>query len=190
MLVRQLFLISCVACIIPAHAAQSIYCPAHHMYINQGMTQMQVIEACGQPSYKRLKHEPVVEKVPMTQLIYTTLNPQSMYQGLDPIYQTFGLAVGSTDVKVEFNVVDNIITGIKLNGSSTNALSVCNNTNVEVDNPVQAAYSACGNPSMINQTFITRVVPQSDTPEVWTFQAQYLPDMNLTFVKGTLQSID
>ena len=97
MLVRNLCSISMAACVFTTQAAQSIYCPAHHMYINTGMSQMQVVNACGQPNYKRQKHEPVVEKIPMAQLMYTGLNAKSMYQGLDPVYQAFNMPMGSAD---------------------------------------------------------------------------------------------
>ena len=160
------------------------------MYINKGMSVMQVVNACGQPSYKRLKHEPVVEKIPMTQLTYNSLNSRSMYQGLDPVYQAFELPMGGMAARVEVDVVNNIVTGIRVNGSSTNALSLCDNANVQVDSSVEDVYDACGVPTIVNETFITKVVPQSDHPEVWTYQTQYMPDMSLTFVKGTLQSID
>ena len=175
----------------PALAMDSIYCPQRQGYINTGMTDNQVINACGQPLSKRETNTQVVEKIPVTQLIYTTLNQGAVYPGLTSYYTMWSLPSGSTGTSLQINVIDNKVTGISINGSNSNAMSICGGTSVQIGDDVGNVYSACGNPSLVNNTFINRPVPRSQHPEVWVYQInQYQPPISLTFVNGQLQSIN
>ena len=71
-------------------AAQA-YCPQHHSLIETGMSQQDVVAACGEPDSVVSVNRPITEKIPMTQLIYTTLTPANPYPGLDNIYTLWSL---------------------------------------------------------------------------------------------------
>lgn len=167
-----------------------MYCPQHHTYIRYGMSMMQVMQACGQPTYKKEHHEPVIKKVPMTKLIYTNLNQGAVYLGFTPVYSTWSIPSGTSNIILEVDVVDNEVKGLSLNGTSSNAISVCGGRNVALYSNVSAIYAACGTPSMVNQTFISTVVPQNEQPEIWTYHLPYREPMTLTFVGGILQAIN
>ena len=51
-------------------AAQAVYCPQNHGYINVGMTPDQVIAACGQPLSQQDSNQPVYQQIPVQQLFY------------------------------------------------------------------------------------------------------------------------
>lgn len=180
-------------CITPglSMAADSFYCPQNHAYIKLGMTSNDVLAACGQPLFKRVSSNTVVQQIPVTQLIFTTLNQGSLYGGWTNVYNMWSLPSGSNGTSVRVDVINNKVTGININGSSTNAMSVCGGTHIEIGDNVSAVYSACGSPSVVNNTFINKPVPSSAKPEVWVYQiTQYQPQVSLTFVNGALQSID
>jgi hypothetical protein len=172
-------------------AVATKYCTGGQAYINVGMSQAQVLKACGQPVGKRPTKEAVVQQVPVTQLIYTRLNRGGTYRGYDRIYQLWSLPSGTKGISLQVDVIDNKISGISLNGSSTNASNLCGGKNFQVGDPVNNVYSACGNPTITNNTFINQTIPRSQSPEVWIYQVDpYQAPFNLTFVNGKLQSID
>ncbi|MDP3704927.1 MAG: DUF2845 domain-containing protein [Legionellaceae bacterium] len=176
-----------------AHSASSFYCPQRHAYINVGMTQAQVTSACGQPTSVRASSTAVVQQIPVTQLIYTTLNQGaiSYYPGLDSTYSMWSLASGSHGSSVEVNLINNQITSMKINGSGINALSVCENGSVQIGDDITKVFNACGAPSNINKTYINKSVPESAHPQVWFYTVdQYQPTISLTFINGILQSIN
>jgi hypothetical protein len=111
--------------------------------------------------------------------------------GLNSVYSMWSLPSGSQGVSLSIDIINNKVKGITMNGSGTNAMSVCGGTSIQVGDDVNSVYSACGNPSLINNTFITKPVPNSAKPEVWIYQVnQYQPMFTLTFVNGQLQSIE
>ncbi len=171
--------------------AQSIYCPQKQGYINVGMSVAQVTAACGQPISRKVSNQPATQKVPVTQLIYTTLNQGSVYSGLDNVYSQWSLPSGSTGVNLQVDIINNKVSSVQLNGSNTNAVTLCGGDNVQVGDDVNRVYNACGNPSMVNNTFINQPIPTTNPPEVWIYQVdQFQPPISLTFVNGKLQSID
>lgn len=171
-------------------AAESMYCPERHGYINLGMTADQVIAACGEPTTKQQSSNSAVQRVPVTQLIYTTLNRGGTFQGYDSVYQMWSLPSGSTGTSVQVDIIDDKITGIKINGASNNAMSICGGVGLQIGDNTNAVYSACGSPTLVNHTYINKPIPAAAKPEVWTYQInQYQPPFSLTFVNGTLQSI-
>ncbi len=176
-----------------AQAQDSFYCPQNHRYINVGMTQGQVIEACGQPTAVRNSNNPVLQQIPVTQLIYTTLNQGAMYYnpGINPVYSMWSLPSGSQGTSVQFNLIENQVNSIQLNGSETNALSICQGGRVQVGDNINVVYNACGSPSQVNNTYINKPVPGKEKPQVWIYTIdQYQPSVTLTFVNGVLQSIN
>lgn len=177
--------------IAPMTAMADVYCPQNSAYIHIGMSEAQVTAACGQPITKRNMDHPVTQKVPVKQLIYTNLNQGSVYPGLNNIYSLWSIPSGSQGVGMEVDVINNKVSGIRINGSSSNAMNLCGGVNVQVGDSENQVYSACGNPSMVNNSFINQVIPSNQTPQVWIYQIdQYQAPMSLTFVNGTLQSID
>ena len=69
-------------------------------------------------------------------------------------------------------------------------MSICGGISVQIGDDVNKVYSACGNPSLVNETFINQKIHKSERPEVWIYQlAPYQPTIRLTFIDGKLQSI-
>ncbi|STX52306.1 Protein of uncharacterised function (DUF2845) [Legionella busanensis] len=178
---------------------QSVYCPQNHGFINIGMSQTQVMSACGQPLSKQQSNQPFTQKVPVQQLIYNNQGDRTAFYGV------WALPIGNTNyggaptfggnsgggAQLQVNIMNNKVSSITMNGSSTNAFSICGGRSVEVGDPVSIVYNACGTPSLVNHTYINQVVPSSTKPEIWVYQAdQYQKPMSLTFVDGKLQSID
>ncbi len=172
--------------------AQSVYCPQHSMYIDIGMTEEQVLTACGEPLSKEQSKTPVMQKVPVQQLIYTTLNQGGVYPGLNSaFYNQWSLPSGSTGVSLQVDIVNEKVKGVKINGSSTNAMSVCGGQSVQVGDDANKVYTACGSPSMVNNTYINVPIMSNSKPSVWIYQfSQYQSPMTLTFVDGKLQSMN
>lgn len=175
-----------------AQAVDSYYCSQNHRYINVGMTQGEVLAACGQPTAIRTTNNPVVQQIPVTQLIYTTLNQGAMYYipGINPLYDMWSLPSGSQGTSVQVDLIENQVNSIKINGSGTNALSLCQGGSVQVGDTLNAVYNACGAPSQINNTYINKPVPGKEKPQVWIYTIdQYQPSVTFSFVNGILQSI-
>ena len=175
-----------------ANAAQSIYCPQNAGYINIGMSEADVVAACGQPLSKQKPNTPVMQKVPAKQLIYTALNTGSVYPGLNSTYyDQWSMPSGTSGINLSIQVINDKVSGVSINGSSTNAASVCAGVSIVAGDSVNKVYSACGSPSMVNNTFINQLLPPESKPEVWIYQVdQYQAPISLTFVDGKLQSIN
>lgn len=181
-------------------SAQSIYCPQNSGYINVGMSQAQVVGACGQPLSKQATDQPVMQQVPVLQLIYNHMGAAQSFYGVwslplgistAPRAQGFGGNAGSLGATLEVDVVNNKIDSIRLNSSDTNAFSICNGVSLKVGDPVGSVYGACGTPTVVNKTYINVPVPSKTKPEIWIYQVdQYQSPISLTFVDGKLQSID
>jgi hypothetical protein len=197
LLMKQVLAVILILClwIFPAvtWAVPKTYCPNGHGFIQAGMSQSDVLSACGQPNNKTLSSKPATEKVPVQQLIYTTLNPTNQYPGLtNAFYKQWSLPEGSNDTfNLVVDVMENKITAIRLNGNNSNRMSMCTNSAFQVGDEVSKVYAACGSPETINATFKNVVIPSKNRPEVWTYQVdQYQPSFRLTFVNGRLESID
>ncbi|MDI9817955.1 MULTISPECIES: DUF2845 domain-containing protein [unclassified Legionella] len=169
-----------------AFATQSIYCPQNHGYINIGMTPNQVLASCGEPLSKQQSNRPVMQKVPVVQLIYNNMGSQSAFYGV------WSLPVGTNSgAQLEVDIINNQVKAVRVNGSDSNAFSICGGRMIQVGDPVGAVYGACGNPSLVNNTFINQPLQSNQRPEVWIYQTdQYQTPFSLTFVNGKLQSID
>lgn len=176
---------------LTATSADSMYCSQKHGYINVGMTENQVIDSCGQPAIKRVSRNPVMINIPMTQLIYSTLNKGAAYPGWTNVYTMWSLPSGSQGVTLQVNIINQKVSGITLNGGSSNAMSICGGVTVQKGDDVGKVYSACGSPDVTNNTYVSTPAPESEKPEVWVYQPnQYETPFSLTFINGKLQSID
>lgn len=181
-----------------AWADQSIYCPQNHGTITVGMSEQQVVAACGQPLVKQTSDQPLMKLVPMQQLYFNNQGAPTAFYGVWALpygqsnYKTqpaFGGSAGG--VQLEVNIVNNQVYAININGSSTNGFSVCGNRNIKVGDPVNVVYGACGTPSIVNKSFIKQPVLSKTKPQIWVYQpSQYQPAIRLTFVDGKLQSIN
>ena len=188
---RSLFILSMLFIPLTGWAADSIYCPQRQGYINVGMTDSQVVNACGEPIVKQTSNQAVVERIPVTQLMYTTLNQGGTFPGVNNMYQRWSLPSGSTGTSLTISIRNNRISGVSINGASTNAATLCGGINLQIGDMVNRVYSACGTPSLVNQTYINQPVPKSQHPERWIYQVNpYQPSFTLTFINGKLQSID
>lgn len=166
---------------------QSMYCPQRAGYINLGMSQDQVIAACGQPLSKQDSNTPVMIKVPMQQLVYNNQGaPQVTYGNI-----SINVATNNSGAMLQVNVVNNKVASIQINGNNSNAFSICGGVNIETGDPVTKVYNACGAPALTNQSYINQPVPSSTKPQLWLYKAgQFEPSHTLTFIDGKLQSID
>lgn len=179
-------------------ADDSFYCPQNHGYINVGMTQDQVVSACGQPISKQQSNRPVMQQVPMQQLYFKDQGAPTAFYGVWKLpigqsnyshVQPFGASNGG--VMLQVNVINNQVVGVNINGSSTNAFSICRGRNIKVGDPVNLVYGACGSPSLVNNSFVNRPIPSNSPPQVWIYQpGEYQPPLSLTFIDGKLQSIN
>ncbi|MDF1646823.1 MAG: DUF2845 domain-containing protein [Legionellaceae bacterium] len=170
---------------------QPFYCPQNHGYIRIGMTEEQVLNNCGEPVSKEKSKSAAVEQVPVTQLIYSTLNPDPVYRGYELIYNTWSLPIGSDGNTLEVDIIDNKVSSIRFNGAGTNASSVCSNRSFAVGDVADKVFSACGNPSMTNKSFINRPIKGKSKPITWTYYTdQYQPTFKLIFIDGRLRAIE
>lgn len=180
--IAGLLLLSC-----SAWSAQSLYCPQRSGYINVGMSQEQVIAACGQPLSKQDSNTPVMRRVPMLQLVYNNQGaPQVSYGNI-----SINVATNNSGAQLQVNVINNKVASIVMNGNATNAFSICGGANIAVGSPVSTVYNACGSPALTNQSFVYQAIPSVTKPQIWLYQpGQYQRTVSLTFVDGKLQSID
>ncbi|MDX2346305.1 MAG: DUF2845 domain-containing protein [Legionella sp.] len=171
-------------------AQDAFYCPQNHGYIRVGMTEAEVLKLCGIPTSKEKSKNAAVEQIPVTQLIYTTLNREPVFRGYKLIYNTWSLPVGSGDNSLEVDIIDGRIKSIRFNGSGTNASSLCNNESFAVGDLPQKVFDACGSPSLTNHTYINRSIKSKTKPMTWTYSAdQYQPTFQLIFMDGQLRAI-
>lgn len=191
---RATFFLTLSTLLLPFTAviAQSVYCPQNAGYITPGMTEDEVLSACGQPLSKQSPNTPVMQKIPVQQLIYTALDTGSVYPGLNAaFYNQWSLPSGTNGIELTIQIINGKVSGVNINGANTNAASICNNTSIQNGDNVNKVYSACGTPSMVNNTFINQLVPPNSKPAVWIYQLnQYQAPISLTFINGKLQSIN
>lgn len=172
--------------------AAQLYCPQNARYISTGMTEDQVLAACGPPLTKQQSNNAVTEKVPVQQLLYTSLNTGSVYPGLNSAYyDTWSLPSGSNGISLEVDIMNNKVSAVNINGNQSNAMSICGGTSIQIGSAVSQVYSACGSPNLVNNSFINQSIPSNSKPEVWIYQInQYQAPISLTFINGKLQSIN
>lgn len=178
---------------------QSIYCPQNSGYITIGMSEDEVIAACGKPLSKQESNQPIVKQVPVKQLIYNGQGDATAFYGVwalpigksnTGILQPFGGNSGG-GAKLQVSIINDKVSSANINGSDTNAFTICNGVSIKIGDPANQVYGACGSPSLVNNTYINQIVPSNTKPQVWIYQpGQYQPAINLTFIDGQLQSID
>lgn len=166
-------------------ADQSYYCPQNHAYISVGMTANQVIAACGQPLSQQDSNQPIFQKIPVQQLIYNNQGTGTAFYGV------WNIPTGSGGTQLQVDIVNQRIRSIKVNGSDSNAFSICGGANIQVGDAVGKVYGSCGSPAVVNNTFIKQAIPTATKPQIWIYQpGQFQPTISLTFVDGKLQSIN
>lgn len=176
--------LSCLLLLPPSLWASSFYCPENHAYISIGMSELQVTKACGDPVSKKDSNQPVIKKIPATQLVYNNEGTKTGFYGV------WNIPMGSGGLLLQVTLVNNKVQTIEVNGSNSNSVSICKGVNIQPGDPAGKVYSACGNPSTVNQTFITQMVPTQTSPKLWLYQFnQYQKPVVMTFVNGKLHSI-
>jgi hypothetical protein len=166
-------------------AAQSYYCSQNHKYINLGMTEEEVSDACGQPLSQQQSNQSLMQQVQVQQLMYNNIGSQKVFYGV------WTIPTGtSSGAQLQVNIVDNKVKSVNMNGSGVNAFSVCGGTSIQVGDPVSRVYGACGNPSLVNNTYINQPMLSNAKPQIWIYQQEYQSPVTLTFINGKLQSID
>lgn len=164
---------------------RSLYCPQNHAFIYVGMNTDQVISACGQPINQQDSNQPATQRIPVQQLIYNNKGASTVFYGV------WNITTGFNASKLEVDLVNNKVKSIRLNGSNTNAMSICGGTNIQEGDSVEKVYSSCGSPTLTNTTYMNVLIPTQHKPQIWTYQpGQYQPAVSLTFVNGRLQSIN
>lgn len=177
----------------PSSPTGSVYCPSGHAFIHIGMPENEIISACGQPASRTQSNKQPTREVPVKQLIYTTLGSSNPYPGLQSaIYDQWSLPSGPDDsFTLQVNIVNHKVSSISLNGTHNNAMSICGGSSIRVGDDESEIYSQCGSPNATNHTYINQQIPSNTKPEIWIYQVdQYQPPIRLTFVNGSLESID
>jgi hypothetical protein len=176
-----------VLVILPVNlfAANSMYCPQNHQYIQVGMTIEQVLAACGNPLSEEELKEPLYQKVPVQQLIYNN-------QGTDTaFYGVWNIPIGSGGAQLQIDLMNDKVKSIRLNGGDINAASLCEGINIQIGDSSNKVYNACGSPDVTNYTFVKQAIPTASKPKIWIYQpTPYQPTISLTFVDGRLESIN
>lgn len=177
----------------PSSGQNEVYCPGGHAFIHIGMTASDVINACGDPSQKEQSQQEATRRVPVKQLIYTSLASSNPYPGLQSaVFDQWSLPSGpSSNFTLQVNIIDNKVSSISLNGTQNNAMSICGGADIQIGDNESAVYAQCGTPNATNHTYINQSIQSTQKPEKWTYQIdQYQPPLHLTFVNGSLESID
>ncbi|MFY7697240.1 MAG: DUF2845 domain-containing protein [Legionella sp.] len=170
---------------------QTVYCPQKNNYISTGMSEAQVLTACGQPTTKQEAGSSISEKIPTKQLLYTNMNQVNVRVGPINIQNQWSLNGGSSGINLQVDIVNNKISTILLNGSNTNAATICGGIPLAVGMDENQVYNACGSPTIVNNSYVEQTIPSAKKPQVWLYQVdQFQPGMRLTFIDGTLQSIN
>jgi hypothetical protein len=198
MKLKILLIFGCVLFSFSAIARDQAYCPGGHGQIRLEMTEQQVIAACGPPISKREAGGTLSRQVPVSQLIYTTLqtdstadNPRASWGGINNLYKQWSLPSGTNQLRLEVNIVDGKVKAINLNGSSVNAQSVCAGGSFAIGDDEIRVRQACGSPNVVNETFVTQPVPSDQQPQIWIYRTdQYQPPLTLTIINGRLKSIN
>ena len=183
----KLLLLPCLLLSSSLMAADSFFCPENHAFINVGMSQGEVLNACGAPMKKEQSQQTATNRVPMTQMFYNQAGSPTAFYGVWQI--PTGNNAGAN---LEVDVINNKVTSIRLNGSESNAFSICGGASIQIGDPVGKVLSTCGNPSQTNQTYINQPMEGNPRPEIWIYQLDPYQNtmLRLTFINGRLQSIN
>jgi hypothetical protein len=177
-----------------AHSVQAriIYCAHGAGYIRVGMTENQVLSMCGQPTSIKTSHQPATHKVDMTQLIYTTVAQTNPYPGLqNAVYTKWSLPSGlQSAFSYQISLIKNKVVAVQINGANGNAIDICGGNKIQVGDELSDVISMCGTPNATNTTYINQPIPGTLKNETWTYQFDYQPPFDLTFINGSLESID
>lgn len=173
--------------------ADPFYCTQNNQYINVGMTIPEVLQACGKPQEVKTSKKMGTTRIMMTQMVFTiATNITRVYSGtVTPGIQSgaFNVNTGPTATAV-VNVVDGKIKSISLNGTNTESISLCGGSPFGVGDDAQLSVDSCGDPSSINDTYMTVSTGQPVQIESWKYQPDnYQPPFTLIFADGVLNKI-
>lgn len=167
-------------------AVSSLYCPQNHKFISLGMSQVDVIAGCGQPLAIQKLNRYVTQQVPVKQLFYNNKGSPTAFYGV------WNLPTGvNTGAQLEIDIINDKVANVRLNTNDVNATSLCGKS-IQVGATLAQVYSSCGQPTVMNQTFINQPIPSLTPPEVWIYKPNPFQNttIRLTFADGKLHSID
>ena len=184
-----------------AFASQdSFYCPQHSGFIKPGMTTDEVIAACGMPISQQDSNKPVMQKVPVKQLHFNNQGQATAFYGVWAIpggasnygeYQPFNEPNTGGGTQLQVDIINDEVHSIKINGTDSNAFSICGGVNISSGDPLSKVLGACGSPTITNNTYINVPVQGKSKPQIWIYQAgQYQPPVTLIILDGHLISIN
>lgn len=166
-----------------AFADNSVYCPHNSQTIQIGMTQAQVLNACGKPKAQQESQQYGTKKVPVTQWYYKF----GSYPSGRGTYQFRAGTNDATSLIISFQ--NGKVQSISLEGKEMPAATVCSQPINQGDTMAAVNY-ACGSPAFTNQTYTEISTGQSVKASTWVYQFDpYQPAVTLTFSNGILQSI-
>lgn len=187
-------------------ADEYTFCPQKSGYIRVGMTQSEVLSACGQPQSKLQSNTTVMQKVPMLEMIFNNQATESAFYGVWNL-PVSNSATGNGGTTLKVQTVDDKVYAININGASSNAFQfsksggyptggwspnqseLCNGQSIKIGDPASDVVAACGTPRLTNETYIEVPIPSKSKPEIWVYSMPYQPTISLTFVDDRLQSI-
>ncbi len=174
--------------------ANPFYCPQNSQYINTGMSEGDVRQACGAPQAILKSKKKGVQRVPVTQLTFTvsTQTVGQMGGTITPGVQSGAFQVNTGPLAtVVVNVTNDVISSIMLNGNASESLSVCPGGSFGVGDPGSNAVDSCGNPSAVNDTYKNVPTDQTILVDTWSYNpGNYQKPFKLTFTDGVLTAIN
>lgn len=173
---RRIVIIGLILGMIGPVSAATFFCPNTFKYINTGQNVMDILSACGEPTAKEEKNEPIQVEKPV----------QQMY------YQLAAGVTGDSKLDLVVTVENDRVKSMTIAGQPVNSTTMCSTTGypLKVGVSVAEVSTACGNPVAINETTVMEPVGKSAKVEVWSYDfGQYKPKIRLKFVNGILQEI-
>lgn len=152
--------------------ADNFLCPTTNEYVETGTTLGQVLIACGQPT-KVVESKNQSGPQQVTQLTYQRT----------VVKQNRLVANNMQQYQLDFQVADNKIIGILVNGQAVQATS-CQNGSLKVGDVGSKILSQCGQPFLITRTMADVKTPQ--TTEIIYQTNSYLPPVTFIFQDGRL----
>ncbi|NKB46595.1 MAG: DUF2845 domain-containing protein [Legionellales bacterium] len=168
---------------------ETFYCPTGGQYANKGMSEAQVIAACGEPDAKQLLDEPAMQQEKVEEIIYA-LPIENLYEYNRIMNPKRG---GGGYIPISFTILKNKVVSIEVDDDEVESTSLCQRRGVQVKigDTRRRVISLCGNPSFTNKT--TRSIPLGDgnvPVSIWTYDfGPYQPKAYMRFIGEKLDSI-
>jgi hypothetical protein len=175
---------------------ESFYCPKGQ-YVNKGMSEEQVVAACGEPVTKELLDEPAMKQEQVEELIYTL--PADFLQEFNRILEP---PRAGGHVTVVFTIMDGKVSSIEVDDKEFSSTGICGKRKVtdvrtvgvatiSIGDSRRKVFTRCDRPSFVNKA--TRPVPLGDgnvPVSIWTYDfGPYQPKVYMRFIDEKLDSV-